>query len=113
MWRQGRKTETTLLRLFGKKLALIWLPAAAHIERRVMRLAEQHAEIGCALMAQRLDRGIERDAGIAVAAAVGPRRHRADAAGAHFSPIPGHLAPIDADMTDQALFFRLHQHPQI
>src|SRR6266702_4007911 len=87
--------------LFGENVAFERPPAAAGIERRIMRLAKQHREITRAFIPQGLDRGIERDAGIAAAATICAGCNPADAAGAHLSPIPVHLPPKDPDMADQ------------
>src|SRR5665647_975718 len=97
--RDGFETDAAY-RLFAPDLAVERLEAAPHVERGVVRFAEQQCEIGRAFILQGLDGGIERDAGVSLAAAILAGQHPADAAGAHFAPVPFDLAAVDADVAD-------------
>ena len=66
------------------------MPAARLIEREIMRLADQQRELTSFVIAHGPDRRIERDAGIAAAAAVLAGRNAADAADVNLAPVPDH-----------------------
>src|SRR3982751_6193765 len=98
MGRDRGEGNATLLRLFGIDVALEWPPAAAGIERHIVRLAEQQREIDRALARQRPKGGVERDAGIAAASLVFGGGDPADAADAHGPSVPRHVMAEDPDM---------------
>src|SRR6202012_1022295 len=62
--RVDRRETNAPLRLLGMDFAVERLPAAPHVERRVVRFAKQQRECGGAFVLQGLDRRVERDAGV-------------------------------------------------
>src|SRR5258708_37102154 len=99
--------------LLGIDFAVERLPAATHVERRVVRFAKQQREIGGAFILQGLNGRIERNAGVSAAPAVLAGQNAADSAGPKLASIPFDLAAIDADMADDTVGFILNQRPQL
>src|ERR1700716_1629290 len=80
--------------LFGVDFTCEGMPAARSIKCRIVRLAEQQRELDGFVVAHGLHRGVERNAGIALSAAVGASGETADAADVEFAPVPDHGAEI-------------------
>src|SRR6266702_7492171 len=89
------------------------MPATRGIERKVVGLAEQYREAHRFIGPHGLDRGIEREAGIAAAAAVLAGHDAADAADVNLAPIPRRGPEVNADMAGQPARGRLDQHAEI
>src|SRR5579863_6226132 len=89
------------------------VPAARRIEFEIVRLAEQKRKLRRVVIAQGLGGCVERDTGIALAAAIGAGRNAANAADVNLASVPGHGPEIDADVTGKAAFGRLDQHAQV
>ena len=94
--------RTRALRLLGIDLAGERVPAARLVERDIMRFAEQQRELHRFVVAHGLDRGVERQAGIALPPAVLAGRNPADAADLDLAAVPGGVAEVDADMAGEA-----------
>src|SRR4051812_25475140 len=113
MGRGGGEGNTALLGLFGVDVALERPPAAACIERRVVRLAEQQGELDRSFVHERPDRSVERDAGVAAAPRTGGGGAPADAAGAHGPSVPRQFTTDDPDVGHCVPDIVLDQHPQL
>ena len=84
--------------MLGIDLAGEGVPAALLVEGEIVRLAEQQRELDGFVLAQGLDRGAERNPGIAPSAAILAGRNPADAADGNLASVPNGGAEVDADM---------------
>src|SRR5437016_13365603 len=100
MRRGGLEANASLARLLGIDLAVKRLPVARSVEWCARRLAEQQREIDRALVLQGLDRGVERDRGIALPPGFLAGHDPADAAGAQLASVPRDLAAMEPDVAD-------------
>src|SRR6267142_5587454 len=113
MRRGGLEANASLARLLGIDLAVKRLPIARGVERRARRLAEQQCEIDRALVLQGLDRGVQRDRGMAAPPGVLAGHDPADAAGVQLAAVPGDLAAMEPNVADHVVGIVAHQDAQV